>query len=426
MRLLRETPRSERRPVRVLEGTIHDYRDQICRHLQNRGLHRQAAMFALPNPLPDTIQWYTDLDGPIRALTGLGPEEQAPAASETATLVESVERESTRLLSERDTGAQTLSRLLASALEGGGLADVMLVGDQPVLAGWGMRPVDALSDPIGGATRDLLGQLRTVSRPVPIVQPLPPPGGVPPPLVPPSRVTLYLLQRRWPLRLLGIAVAVLLLASLVAWLLPGLVPTAIAAFRLPLAPSCGIVQSQGAGLLPLQEEEARLRGRVADLEREAGRRRQQQCGIAAAPPVPPAGPSGPAPSVDARLQEAHARAGKVQVSLEWNSLVDLDLHVLCPDGQQIDFNHKQGCGGELDVDMNASVAHMSPTPVEHVIWDDQPPSGTYRVFVHYFDYTRQQTPMPFNVYVEINGQRRKVSGVVNENVPQLVTEFTIP
>ena len=71
MRLLRETSRIERRPARVLEGTIHDYRDQIRRHLQLRGLDRQAALFALPNPVSDRMQWYTDLDGPIRPLTGL-------------------------------------------------------------------------------------------------------------------------------------------------------------------------------------------------------------------------------------------------------------------------------------------------------------------------------------------------------------------
>ena len=427
MRLLRETSRIERRPARVLEGTIHDYRDQIRRHLQLRGLDRQAALFALPNPVSDRMQWYTDLDGPIRPLTGLAADEQRLAAADTAALLEDIEREAARLAAERDTAQQTLSRLLASALEGGGLADVVLVGEQPVLAGWGLRPVDSLDEAIGAGARDLLGQLRSVARPAPVALAVAAQSGpgAPPPrpqaTSPPSRVTWLtaprrLIRQRWPLRLLGIVVAVLAVASAIAWLLPGLVASSLAAFRLPVAPVCDVAQSQGAGLLPLQEEDARLRGRMAELEREAGRR-ALQCRIAAA---------GPGPSVEERKQDAGARAGKVEVTLEWNGLVDLDLHILCPSGEQIGFNSRQACGGELDVDMNANPAHMSPTPVEHITWADKPPSGTYRVLVHYFDYARQQTPMRFNVYVEIDGHRREVSGEVNENTPQAVTEFSVP
>jgi uncharacterized protein YegL len=70
----------------------------------------------------------------------------------------------------------------------------------------------------------------------------------------------------------------------------------------------------------------------------------------AAPPEPQAF----APQLVARLQREEAKTGDVQISLMWDSLNDLDLHCVGPDGERIYHNHRRSkSGGELDVDMNA-------------------------------------------------------------------------
>ena len=61
-----------------------------------------------------------------------------------------------------------------------------------------------------------------------------------------------------------------------------------------------------------------------------------------------------APQLVARLKREEAKTGDVQLSLMWDSLNDLDLHCVGPDGERIYHNHRRSkSGGELDVDMNA-------------------------------------------------------------------------
>lgn len=86
-----------------------------------------------------------------------------------------------------------------------------------------------------------------------------------------------------------------------------------------------------------------------------------------------------------RLTRAGARSGAVTVSLMWNDVNDLDLHVLCPDGTHISFENKQGCGGILDVDRNAHPAALTVEPVENVVWTAPPTvPGRYEFGVHHF------------------------------------------
>ncbi len=72
--------------------------------------------------------------------------------------------------------------------------------------------------------------------------------------------------------------------------------------------------------------------------------------VAEAAPEPQVFP----PQLVARLKREEAKTGDVQISLMWDSLNDLDLHCVGPDGERIYHNHRRSqSGGELDVDMNA-------------------------------------------------------------------------
>ncbi|MCC6719356.1 MAG: YfaP family protein [Acetobacteraceae bacterium] len=427
LRLIGETDRRSRRPAPVLDGVAQDYRAQVVQHLASRGMAREAGLFAEGNVLPETIQWFTALDGPIARLDDLPAERRAAVLDDVRALVEAVEQEAARLRADRAEASRVLGDLLATALEGAALADLRLVGGAPVLAGWGLRAVENAA-PLPA----LKGELVRAAA-VPRAVPPPAPELVPPDAVPVAEVPVPVVAEpatRWPLRLLGLSALVLLLAAVLAWFLPDLMRHAVALVRLPAAPVCELPPAPDGGLVALQEEEIRLRGRIAELERTyAGR--VQQCRIAAIPrPVPQVAPPIAPPQrrseIDQRLEREQAKSGEYQVSLIWDGPADLDLHVRCPGGGHIYFERTHGCGAVLDVDMNAQGGRGSRTPVENVVWSGVPPSGSYRVQVHYYDFDERRTPVPFTVRIVTAGQSREVKGVANSAGMQNVAEFTVP
>lgn len=79
--------------------------------------------------------------------------------------------------------------------------------------------------------------------------------------------------------------------------------------------------------------------------------------------------------------------GLVRVSLSWNAVTDLDLHVLLPNGEEISYANAITPYGELDVDdcVGGMCATQSGTHVENIFLDGSAPRGTYRIQVVNFD-----------------------------------------
>jgi hypothetical protein len=130
--------------------------------------------------------------------------------------------------------------------------------------------------------------------------------------------------------------------------------------------------------------------------------------------------------VGRRLAVAGARTGDVQVSLAWNNVNDLDLHVVTPFGERIFFGHRLShCGGCLDVDMN--VVPATPQAVENVFWPPaRGPRGDYIVFVHHYRQHVRFDPTPFEVHVLVRGRKAVFPGVVAAGQgPVLVTRFNL-
>lgn len=100
----------------------------------------------------------------------------------------------------------------------------------------------------------------------------------------------------------------------------------------------------------------------------------------------------------------------------WNTEDDLDLAVYTPGGFKINYQAKKSpCGGELDVDMNAS-APYNTKPVENVYWpaNGGAPLGQYKVDVNLYGYhgpnAGSHPDVPFRLAVTINGETEMIDG----------------
>lgn len=83
------------------------------------------------------------------------------------------------------------------------------------------------------------------------------------------------------------------------------------------------------------------------------------------------------------------------------SNVDLDLHVLTPNGIEINYLNPQDDGGTLDVDCKCSVCSNGPN--ENIFWPDNgsAPKGTYKVWVKYFKFCGSDDQVKSNFTLRI-------------------------
>jgi hypothetical protein len=79
--------------------------------------------------------------------------------------------------------------------------------------------------------------------------------------------------------------------------------------------------------------------------------------------------------------------GNVRVSLSWNVVTDLDLHVRVPNGEWISYEMPITAYGQLDVDdcVSGACINQDGTHVENVFLDANAPRGTYGIMIVNFD-----------------------------------------
>ena len=77
------------------------------------------------------------------------------------------------------------------------------------------------------------------------------------------------------------------------------------------------------------------------------------------------------------------QTGDVQITLRWNTSDDLDLIVVDPAGDIVDFGSPTSpSGGQLDVDANGFCQPQSFAPVENIFWPvGSAPDGDYLAYV---------------------------------------------
>lgn len=220
------------------------------------------------------------------------------------------------------------------------------------------------------------------------------------------------------------------------WLLAFLLPLAIGWL---LIPACGVrlpftdrfVFGKGDGLYCRQLPNPQLAAGRGDAERlttevasiaDKVRTKVAQC-------VPPA----PQAEDESRLPDGTTiDPNETSVSLTWNNRNDLDLYIVCPDGQRVPLQQSR-CGFHHEVDMNRGGTNLVSDPVEYIRWENQTlQPGTYRVEVEYYtknDASPDQTD--FTVTMRRDGKMRKISGETSSKVPGNekeiipITEFTV-
>ncbi|WP_152532294.1 hypothetical protein [Leptolyngbya sp. Heron Island J] len=86
---------------------------------------------------------------------------------------------------------------------------------------------------------------------------------------------------------------------------------------------------------------------------------------------------------DESTVEPTLQTGDVQVTLRWNTSDDLDLIVIDPAGDIVDFGSPTSpSGGQLDVDANGFCQTQNFSPVENIFWPmGAAPDGQYVAYV---------------------------------------------
>jgi hypothetical protein len=445
---------------------VHAY-EQLVRYLRRALSDEHARLLAEPNfnPARGTVDWYTETDGDVIPLEEADPARRRTVEGRLAEMRDEIAGKAEALARSDSGGDRHLGEMLRLALEVPDEAYVHCAGSRPVLVCWGTLRDEP--DP----PRGVLQKFVPYTPPPAAAAAAPQPGGPGGPGAAPTPGAGYAVaggaaaaaagepeyvERERPLYWL----------AWLLWLLFGLLVAAIlvvllsgCGIRLPwfgtvdvgLANYCplGAAEADGRRTPALQAEIARTQVLEEDLRRLQLRVAvaRRACERAAAEPeepapetAPPAEPPDPDraaepperseadESFDERLEREGAQRGEVTVTLTWDSDADLDLHVVCPEGEEIFWNRRSACGGQLDVDMNVP-SRMSEEPVENVFWPEgAAPPGTYRVIVENFE-TRSEgaEPTPFRLRIDNDGEVEVHEGEVHEGDDGVVVaEFEVP
>lgn len=387
--------------------------EQIHGYLARRLGPDHAALFAEPNPDParGVTDWYAEGQGDAVPIDTLPAPEKDAARARFAELYQAIQTDIAALRQSRSEGDRFLAELLALALVTPAPDSLRVIDGRPVLVAWGHAPIGASAAP-----EMLIGHL---------------PGQATPPsrarkmviLGPPPAVR----RTPWGWIVAGLGLLALLLALLLLLIDPF-------GWRKAPPPMCVVDPRGFAALDELRQEEARetqLRAQLARLALELGDRRASCPPVARPAPargsqaIPPVSPS---PNTNADINRATQQGGKqgrIQIVLAWDDVADLDLAVKCPTGEEIMFRNRRACGGELDVDQN--VGTPVPNPVENIVFAEQPPAGTYQVFVVNNGPRLGGRSSPFRVTLRQEGVPDKVfTGEIPPTQVHAVGVFRVP
>lgn len=122
------------------------------------------------------------------------------------------------------------------------------------------------------------------------------------------------------------------------------------------------------------------------------------------------------------------KTGVITISLAWNTVDDMDLLLLEPNNNVINFQKLVSqTGGILDVDRNAASV-KSNSPLENIFYNNEPLHGTYKVFVSFYKRNESQhQDITYTVYVKFGNNERTLQYFhSNQGDIHKVFEFVYP
>ncbi len=398
---------------------------------------QHAALFAEPSASPegDVIDWYCEASKPAVPLEKVAPELQAKGEQNLAGLVRDILERADELDRSKASEQRRLATALRNAVEVPSKTCVYLVDDQPIIVCWAHRRnvAQAQSGVLTAImSRPLVNEpeQEVVSEPIAAERVSAESGdhavgdgsGDQPPPQPSEPAEQR--RRRW---------------GWLWWLLWGASGATAVLVGLLLIPACGIAAFLDLDYCPRaqaavgQEEAAKgamLEDRLAALQRELGLAQtscipeQREMPI----PVEPIQESNVRPPEPDEVEERLAREGiesdvDLRISLTWDTLTDLDLHVICPNGQKISYLRKRACGGVLNVDKNANRG-TTREPIENVDFPGQPPHGTYRVIIN--NYLDRGGRSNYKLSIFKNGDVIEEEGTMVRGSRNRIYTFTYP
>jgi hypothetical protein len=108
---------------------------------------------------------------------------------------------------------------------------------------------------------------------------------------------------------------------------------------------------------------------------------------------------------DNRIRDNDGKVGIVTVTALWDTIDDVDLHVIDPHGNHFYYSAREFGTGKFDIDRNVVRESATNRPVENVRWIGSAPVGEYQVeLVLYSSHTELKTPVRCLVRVQIDGK----------------------
>lgn len=375
----------------------------ITRAVREKFGEEHEFLFAEPVPSPagDTIDWYSGARAPLVPIDRLDEDQRQLLIGRLGALVSDILGYASQLESSDAPEKKRLGAALRNATEIPDDTYIYASGDQPVVVCWS-HLLNLRQAPQGV----LRAYIPATPRPV-----------VEPPAGPPSQAQVA-------------AVAVLAREpgfGWLWWLMWLFMALVTAAMIYLLVTACGLSGLRGLNFCPVRvaasvtaEEDrgAILGNELAQLQRQLGltdlqcrpvipepERRAEVVPIE--PPdevIPPDEVEEPADEDEQRVEDAGGDTDvDLRITLFWETSTDLDLSVICPNGKKISYQKKINCGGVLDIDANAADASIMSSPVENIVFEENPPRGRYTIEVVLFKTRNNRRRNPFRVTVIIRG-----------------------